>query len=129
MKTLKPRVFIGCSLEAKPIAAAVHENLRFSAEVTPWYSGVFNPSSYTMDDLETEVRTTDFAIFIFHPDDISKIRGKYYASVRDNTMLEMGLFMGRLGRKRIFSFFLKILRTSRTQPRSKDCVCLQICWD
>ncbi|RAJ03576.1 putative nucleotide-binding protein with TIR-like domain [Paenibacillus pabuli] len=102
MKTLKPRVFIGCSLEAKPIAAAVHENLRFSAEVTPWYSGVFNPSSYTMDDLETEVRTTDFAIFIFHPDDISKIRGKYYASVRDNTMLEMGLFMGRLGRKRIF---------------------------
>lgn len=38
MKTLKPRVFIGCSLEAKPIAAAVHENLRFSAEVTPWYS-------------------------------------------------------------------------------------------
>ena len=65
MKTLKPRVFIGCSLEAKPIAAAVHENLRFSAEVTPWYSGVFNPSSYTMDDLETEVRTTDFAILFF----------------------------------------------------------------
>jgi len=102
MKTFKPRVFIGCSLEAKPVAAAVHENLRFSAEVTPWFSGVFQPSSYTMDDLEAEVRTTDFAIFIFHPDDISKIRGKYYASVRDNTMLEMGLFMGRLGRKRIF---------------------------
>lgn len=129
MKTLKPRVFIGCSLEAKPIAAAVHENLRFSAEVTPWYSGVFNPSSYTMDDLEAEVRTTDFAIFIFHPDDISKIRGKYYASVRDNTMLEMGLFMGRLGRKRIFSFFLKILRILKMPPKSKDCGCPPICSD
>lgn len=102
MKTIKPRAFIGCSLEAKPIAAAVHENLRYAAEVTPWYAGVFNPSSYTMEDLEKQVRSSDFAIFIFHPDDITSIRGKMYATVRDNTLFEMGLFMSRLGRGRIF---------------------------
>lgn len=102
MMTKKPRAFIGCSLEAKPIAAAVHENLRYAAEVTPWYTGVFNPGNYTIEDLEKEVQNNDFAIFIFHPDDVAKIRGKVVATVRDNTLFEMGLFMSKLGRKRIF---------------------------
>ena len=114
MKTLKPKLFIGCSLEAVPIAAAVHENVRFWAEVTPWYSGVFRPSHYTLDDLEKEVRNSDFALFIFHPDDLSNIRGKYYAAVRDNTILEMGLFMGRLGRKRVFFIIPEQLNAGAT---------------
>lgn len=102
MKKPKPRIFIGCSKEAIPIAAAVHEQLRPAAEVTPWYSGVFDPSNYTMEDLEKQVESNDFAIFIFHPDDVSLIRKKYYATVRDNTIFEMGLFMSKLGRRRVF---------------------------
>ncbi len=42
----------------------------------------------------------DFGVFIFSPDDISKIKQKKHFVARDNVIFEMGLFVSRLGKKR-----------------------------
>ena len=42
----------------------------------------------------------DFALFVFAPDDSSFIRGSQYPAVRDNVIFELGLLMGRIGRRR-----------------------------
>lgn len=42
----------------------------------------------------------DFAVAITHGDDETTSRGKEWPAPRDNVIFELGLFMGRLGRKR-----------------------------
>lgn len=96
------RVFIGSSREAIPYVNAVHDELSYHAEVTPW-TAAFRENEYTMESLEKQLDTNDFAVFIFSPDDIAKIRGKKYFVTRDNTLFEMGLFWGKLRRGRVFN--------------------------
>lgn len=98
----KPRVFIGSSVESLPIADAVAENLEFDAEVTIWRNGTFNLSSNTLDDLIEKTRNTDFAIFIFSPEDVAVIRSREKYVVRDNVVFELGLFIGGIGKRRCF---------------------------
>ncbi|MFD2671213.1 TIR domain-containing protein [Marinicrinis sediminis] len=102
MKLPKPRLFIGSARESIQIAAAVHEALVHFAEVSPWYAGTFQPMNDTMDDLEERLNASDFAVFIFSPDDIVLHRGRLVVAPRDNTVFEMGLFWGRLRRGRVF---------------------------
>ncbi len=97
----KPRVFIGSSAEAIHYVEAVFEGLKRDTEVTMWMNA-FEELEYTMDDLEKQLDTNDFAVFIFTPDDIIEIRNEKYLATRDNTMFEMGLFGGRLKRGRVF---------------------------
>ncbi|MEH7403165.1 TIR domain-containing protein [Gottfriedia acidiceleris] len=97
----KPRVFIGSSAEAIHYVEVVFEGLKRDTEVTMWMNA-FEELEYTMDDLEKQLDTNDFAVFIFTPDDIIEIRNEKYLATRDNTMFEMGLFWGRLKRGRVF---------------------------
>jgi hypothetical protein len=99
---VKSRVFIGSSRETIPYVNAVHDRLSHHAEVTPW-SAAFGENEYTMESLEKQLDSNDFAVFIFSPDDIANIRGKNYFVTRDNTLFEMGLFWGRLRRGRVFN--------------------------
>ncbi|MDF2725382.1 MAG: nucleotide-binding protein [Paenibacillus sp.] len=99
----KPNVFIGCSREAIDYARAVNAQLERFVQVNPWYAGTFGANAYTMEALEQELASNDFGVFIFAPDDVALIRGKYVFVTRDNTLFEMGLFWGRLGRKRVFA--------------------------
>jgi hypothetical protein len=48
------------------------------------------------------VTDNDFGIFVFSPDDQLKIRELNLSAVRDNVLFELGLFMGKKGRKRCF---------------------------
>lgn len=102
MPNQKPKVFIGSARESIDIASAVHEGLSYHAEVTPWYAGTFHAMNYTMEDLESRLDVTDFAVFIFSPDDIVERRGETVLAPRDNTVFEMGLFWGKLKRDRVF---------------------------
>jgi tetratricopeptide (TPR) repeat protein len=98
----KPRAFIGSSVEGLTIAYAVQQNLLHSTEITVWDQGVFELSSTTIESLSKALDSNDFGIFVFSPDDITKMRGSELASVRDNVLFEMGLFVGKLGRERVF---------------------------
>lgn len=98
----KPSVFIGCSREAIPYARAVSSRLEEAAQVNPWYAGTFGANDYTMEALERELAASDFGVFVFAADDVALIRGKPAFVTRDNTTFEMGLFWGRLGRRRVF---------------------------
>lgn len=98
----RPILFLGSSREAIPYCEAVHASLKRDAEVRPWYSGTFAANDFTMEALERRLDQSDFAVFIFSPDDVGIIRGKPVFITRDNTIFEMGLFWGRLRRQRVF---------------------------
>ncbi|PSU23143.1 hypothetical protein CTM84_03555 [Photobacterium kishitanii] len=48
------------------------------------------------------LNASDFGIFVFSPDDETKMRGHVSESVRDNVIFELGLFIGKLGKRRCF---------------------------
>jgi tetratricopeptide (TPR) repeat protein len=99
---MKPRLFIGSARENIEIAYAAQQNLHDSAEITVWDQGIFNPSQSNLESLLSALDGFDIGLFIFAPDDLVKIRGAENQTVRDNVLFELGLFVGRLGRKRCF---------------------------
>ncbi|WP_082605542.1 TIR domain-containing protein [Curvibacter sp. PAE-UM] len=99
---MKPRAFIGSSVEGLNIAYAVQQNLLYDAEITVWSQGVFQLTAGAVDSLIDILNTSDFGIFIFTPDDIATIRKASTPVVRDNVLFELGLFLGKLGRDRAF---------------------------
>lgn len=99
---MKPKLFIGSSAESVVIAHAAQQNLRHTAEVTVWNQGVFKLSSTAVESLLEILDQSDFGMFIFSPEDLVSIRGIDSLAVRDNVLFELGLFLGRLGRKRCF---------------------------
>ncbi|MBY5721892.1 cyclic nucleotide-binding domain-containing protein [Rhizobium leguminosarum] len=97
----KIRVFIISSVEGLPIARAIQDAFEHDPfTCTVWTDGVFRVANYTMEALEAAVDDSDFAIAIAHADDVTAYRGQDWPSPRDNVILELGLFMGRLGRRR-----------------------------
>lgn len=97
----KVRVFIISSAEALPIARAIENAFEYDPfHVTVWTDGVFRASWYPVESLEAQLDSSDFAIAIASPDDVIESRGKSAEVARDNVIFELGLFIGRLGRKR-----------------------------
>lgn len=99
---MKPKLFIGSSSEALNVANAIQENLNYDSDTTVWNQGVFKLSSTALQDLIKAVNTSDFAIFVFNPDDVSIIRKEIHSTVRDNVIFELGLFIGKLGQENVF---------------------------
>jgi hypothetical protein len=99
---MKPRIFIGSSTERLDIAYAIQENLDRDSQATVWTQGIFKLSNSSLDSLLLSLEKFDFAIFVFHPDDITQIRENTYDTVRDNLIFELGLFIGRLGKDKVF---------------------------
>lgn len=99
---VKPNLFIGSSVEGLAVAYAIQQNLTHDVEVTVWDQGVFGLSRTSIDSLEDTLATSDFGVFVFSPDDITLMRNIENKTVRDNVLFEFGLFVGKLGRERVF---------------------------
>lgn len=100
--TKKPKLFVGSSKEGLPFARAIQALLDERLEITIWDQGVFEPSSHTIEALVAEAKRSAFAILVLSPDDEAVIRGVEQSTARDNVLFELGLFIGILGRKRVF---------------------------
>jgi hypothetical protein len=102
MQAKRPFVFIGSSAEGLPIAKAVQKNLDHSAECQIWSQGVFGLTEGSLESLVNKLDDFDFSILVLTPDDLAISRGEQQPIPRDNVLLELGLFIGGLGRKRTF---------------------------
>lgn len=102
---VKPSLFIGSSSEGIEIAEAIQLNLSAYAEVTIWNQNVFELSQATLESLIKLLDRFDFAVIVLTPDDVLFSRERTFESARDNVFIELGLFMGKLGRERTFLIF------------------------
>jgi hypothetical protein len=93
----KPSLFIGSSVEGLDVAYALQESLEFDAEPTVWPQGIFRPTSSTLASLLAVAHQTDFAAFVFTPDDIRIMRDEEGKTPRDNVVFELGLMIGACG--------------------------------
>lgn len=98
----QPSVFIGSSGEGLKIAQAIKVQLSNDAEVTVWNEGVFGISKTAVESILAASEQFDFAILVLTPDDFVLSRNQSSLSARDNVLLELGVFMGSLGRERAF---------------------------
>ncbi|PWU12010.1 MAG: cyclic nucleotide-binding protein [Terriglobia bacterium] len=99
----KPVLFIGSSTEGIPIAEQIRNCIRSRQLVTRiWTDGVFEASRTSIESLFASAQVADFAALLLTPDDITFSKRMKKASPRDNLVFELGLFMGVIGRERVF---------------------------
>ena len=97
----QPVVFLGSSSEAKASMEYVRDWLsRKPCVPMAWTQGVFNLSSTAIEDLTRMTAEADLAAILLTEDDLTISRGRSMTSPRDNAVLELGLFIGALGRAR-----------------------------
>jgi hypothetical protein len=99
-----PKLFIGSSSTNSRVARLIASRLESGGcgNVTVWDEGIFGLSQGVLDRLTSTVNEFDFAILIWAPDDNTDSKGVSMASPRDNVIFECGLFMGAIGRDRVF---------------------------
>jgi hypothetical protein len=104
-KRHRPRVFIGSSTEGLKIAKTIQLLLDHNCEVSIWSQGVFGLGEGSLEALVKSLDLFDFAILVLTPDDLVEMRGNVKQAPRDNVLLELGLFIGSLGRERSFAVY------------------------
>lgn len=105
-----PVLFIGSASESLDVVRAIQNELRHDGDfrVRPWTAGgVFGASKFPIETLEREVASADFAALILTPDDVVAFRNQISSAPRDNTIFELGYFMGVLARERTFMILPK----------------------
>src|SRR5688500_286155 len=106
----RPTMFIGSSSEGKETAEYLQAALESRCESDVWDQHVFAPSQETLGRLLGATSAYDFATLVLTDDDIVERRGTMGVVPRDNVILELGLFLGALGRERVF------ILTNSSQP-------------
>ncbi len=100
--TVRPSMFIASSTEGRDVARALQQNLDPDAEITVWDQDCFQLSKHQLVSLRNELLRSEFAVFVFSPDDVALIRGDSKLIVRDNVILELGMSFAALGIERSF---------------------------
>jgi hypothetical protein len=98
----KPKLFIGSSGKNLRVAQVLADSLEEVAEVTVWHEGVFGLGYGFLETLLKNLEDFDFAAFVLAPDDVTTSKDEEKPAPRDNVLFESGLFMGVLGRDRVF---------------------------
>ena len=105
-----PRIFIASSSEGLETAKEICKylsSLNF-AKIDLWkLSDCFKPGSFNLQSLVDCSKLYDFAIILLTPDDKTISRDKECFSPRDNVVLEMGLFIGKIGIDRTIIVYKK----------------------
>lgn len=98
------KLFIGSSGSSVTVADLIAKRLERMGfvKVRVWNEGVFTLNNGVLDRLLEIVKEYDFAVMIWGPDDMTESKGESAASPRDNVIFECGLFMGVLGKGRVF---------------------------
>jgi hypothetical protein len=100
---MKPRVFIGSSGASLEVAHAVQAGLHHGADVRVWDQDVFQLGQFNLEALLRQLERSQVGIFVFAADDVVVMKNRTVQAVRDNVIFEFGLFVGRLGRERVFA--------------------------
>ncbi len=100
-----PSVFVGSSREGLEVARAVKVQLSDAGEVELWNEDVFSLSAGTLESAMHALSRFDFAVLVLTPDDVTVSRGVELNSTRDNVLIELGLFIGGLGRERTLMLY------------------------
>jgi hypothetical protein len=97
-------MFIASSSEGATLAKKIQKALGGkSLDVRVWSDpGIFELSETTIEILEDQLDRFDFSIVVLTPDDIVEFRKEESPAPRDNAILELGMFIGRIGRRRSF---------------------------
>jgi hypothetical protein len=98
----KPKLFIGSSQKNLRVANVLAEGLEEYAEARVWSEGVFGLNEGFLETLLKKLGEYDFAVFVLASDDLTMSKEESRPSPRDNVLFESGLFMGVLGRDRVF---------------------------
>jgi predicted nucleotide-binding protein with TIR-like domain/histidine-specific SAM-dependent methyltransferase len=95
-------IFIASSGEQKTFATDIADALsKLGHRPIRWWTS-FPASSYTLEALEAVLRQADAGVFLCVGDDKGVVRSAPVEVPRDNVILELGLFLGVLGRRRCF---------------------------
>jgi predicted nucleotide-binding protein len=105
MNGQKPIIFVGSSSDRdnETLAATLGKLLTTapnSFHVQPWRI-TEEAGEYFLETLLRNTDKADFAVLLLTPDDRTTGRGETRWAPRDNVIFELGLFMGKLGRKRV----------------------------
>jgi CRP/FNR family transcriptional regulator, cyclic AMP receptor protein len=94
------RVFIASSSEGLKIAASLKAALATDPFDVNVLTGSFTPGLTNIEALEEELERADFAVLLLSSDDHVLSRWIFSHAPRDNLILELGLFVGAIGRRR-----------------------------
>ena len=103
----KPSIYVGSSTEGLEVARAVQVQLADDGAVELWNEDVFSLGYGTLESLVQALNRFDFAVLVLTPDDLTVSRERQQSSARDNVLIELGLFIGKLGRERTFLLVCK----------------------
>jgi len=101
---IKPTLFIGSSREGLPVAELVKKHMADFADCRIWNEDVFDYGKSYFETLIELLSFFEYGVMIGTADDLSinKSRGVKQMETRDNVLFEFGMFLGRLGREKVF---------------------------
>jgi Predicted nucleotide-binding protein containing TIR-like domain/Histidine-specific methyltransferase, SAM-dependent len=99
---MEPKIFIGSSRENERLAVTLQGLLNPHMSAIVWSQTVFLANYGNLDNLIKATGEFDFACFLGAPEDTVISRGSTQGAPRDNVLFEFGLFLGALGRDRVF---------------------------
>ena len=107
----KPAYFLGSSSEHARVATQLKKALEkeLDVAVTVWDDAlnVFRLGRNVMESILTVPHFFDYSVVLLGADDLVKSRNKRQMAPRDNTIFELGAFLGGQGRRRAFAIVLE----------------------
>lgn len=95
-----PRLLVGSTKEGLETAEAFQALLSPDVELHLWNDGIFVAGGYTLDSLVEQARHFDGGLIVGTADDRVFSREQELDSIRDNLLLEFGLFVATFGRRK-----------------------------